>query len=390
MAWYDDILGTGSNIFGARPADYLVGKEGLLNQTEQQKLSQRALTSGLLGTAITYLAQPKNQRYGSALPYLGKAFLTGMGQSQGVYDQATQDWLTKQKVSDIQKATAKEANLKSLLSGLFLDPNKPISRETIQSLYKTGDPASIDIANKILNAETDMQKLYAPVKTGYNILSKDEVKALNEKGYNLNPAATWQFNATTGQYDPITGTMPSKETPKDTYRTLTNDEAIKAGLDTSRNQKYQVNSSNNINLIGGQITPEDKVKTPRSVSKDDKENVRIVLENNGITKDNDVLTTAVASRTNKLMQDEGLDQTSAIQKAIQELKGAGTLKTYQRNIDIPFIGKTKIPFSESTAFNINKSDVPNTPKKPISEDEYNKLPVGASYVAPNGQTLTKK
>lgn len=59
MAWYDDILGTGSNIFGAKPADYLVGKEGLLNETEQQKLSQRALTSGLLGTAITYLAQPK-------------------------------------------------------------------------------------------------------------------------------------------------------------------------------------------------------------------------------------------------------------------------------------------------------------------------------------------
>jgi hypothetical protein len=389
MAWYDDILGTGSNIFGARPADYLVGKEGLLNQTEQQKLSQRALTSGLLGTAITYLAQPKNQRYGSALPYLGKAFLTGMGQSQGVYDQATQDWLTKQKVSDIQKATAKEANLKSLLSGLSLDPNKPISRETIQGLYKTGDPASIDIANKILDAEKTMKEVYAVPKAGYKILTDNDVKLLNAESSKIkfNPLATWQQNVDTGQITAIPETMPST---KDTYRTLTNDEAKKEGLDTSRGQKYQVNSSNNINLIGGQIAPEDKVKTPRSVSKEDKENVKIVLENNGITKDNDILTTAVAARTNKLMQDEGLDQTSAIQKAIQELKGAGTLKTYQRNIDIPFIGKTKIPFSESTAFNINKSDVPNTPKKPISEDEYNKLPVGASYVAPNGQTLTKK
>ena len=77
MAWYDDILGSGSNIFGARAPDYLMGGTGLLNQSDQQKLTQRALTSGLLGTAITYLAQPKNQRYGSALPYIGKAFLSG-------------------------------------------------------------------------------------------------------------------------------------------------------------------------------------------------------------------------------------------------------------------------------------------------------------------------
>lgn len=382
MAWYDDILGTGSNIFGARPADYLVGKEGLLNESEQQKLSQRALTSGLLGTAITYLAQPKNQRYGSALPYLGKAFLTGMGRSQDVYDKATQDYLTKTKIEDIQATKAKEKQLKDVLSTM----GKTFDVNTFDSLVKTGN---LDAAKQYADIFKTTKEITAEPKAGYKVLTKDEVKTLNDKGYNFNPAATWQ-QSPTGQYEPVTGTMPSKETPKDTYRTLTNDEAIKAGLDTSRGQKYQVNSSNNINLIGGQITPEDKVKTPSSVSKEDKENVKIVLENAGITKDNDVLTTAVASRTNKLMKDEGLDQTSAIQKAIQELKGAGTLKTYQRNIDIPFIGKTKIPFSESTEFNINKSDVPNTPKKPISEDEYNKLPVGASYVAPNGQTLIKK
>jgi len=380
MAWYDDILGTGSNIFGARPADYLVGKEGLLNETEQQKLSQRALTSGLLGTAITYLAQPKNQRYGSALPYLGKAFLTGMGQSQGVYDQATQDWLTKQKVSDIQKATAKEKQLKDVLSTM----GKTFDINTFDNLVKTGN---LDAAKQYADIFETTKKITAEPKAGYKVLTKDEVKALNDKGFNLNPSATWQFNAATGQYDPITGTMP---TTKETYKTLTNDEAIKAGLDTSRGQKYQVNSSGNINLIGGQIAPEDKIKTPSAVSPADKENVNILLENYGLPKNNDVLTTAIASRTNKLMKDEGLDQTSAIQKSIEELKKSKALKTYQRNIDIPFIGKTKIPYSSSTEFDITKNPVPNTPKKPISEDEYKALPVGASYIAPNGQTLIKK
>jgi len=355
MAWYDDILGTGSNIFGAQPADYLVGKEGLLNPTEQQKLSQRAFTSGLLGTAITYLAQPKNQRYGSALPYLGKAFLTGMGRSQDVYDKATQDYLTKTKIEDIQTTKAKEKQLKDVLSTM----GKTFDVNTFDSLVKTGN---LDAAKQYADIFKTTKEITAEPKAGYKVLTKDEVKALNEKGYNLNPAATWQFNATTGQYDPITGTMPSKETPKDIYRTLTNDEAIKAGLDTSRGQKYQVNSSNNINLIGGQIAPQDKVRTPQTVSTADRENVNILLDNAGITTKNDVLTTAVASRANKLMTDEGLDQTSAIQKSIEELRKSKALKTYQNTI----LG---FPTTKSTEFDITKSSVPSTSKKPLRSFE---------------------
>jgi hypothetical protein len=71
---------------------------GILDQNELDKLKQQSLVQGLLGTAATYLAQPKNQLYGSALPYLGKAFMGGMQQAQGVYDQATQDAIMKQKI----------------------------------------------------------------------------------------------------------------------------------------------------------------------------------------------------------------------------------------------------------------------------------------------------
>jgi hypothetical protein len=93
----------GMNVFGARAPSYL---GGILDQNEIDKLKQQSLVQGLLGTAATYLAQPKNQRYGSALPYLGKAFMGGMQQSQDVYDKATQDYLTKQKFE--QQATQKK------------------------------------------------------------------------------------------------------------------------------------------------------------------------------------------------------------------------------------------------------------------------------------------
>jgi hypothetical protein len=61
---------------------------GILDTTQEDKLRKQALLQGLLGTAATYLATPKNLNTGSALPYLGKAFLGGMNASQDVIDRA--------------------------------------------------------------------------------------------------------------------------------------------------------------------------------------------------------------------------------------------------------------------------------------------------------------
>jgi hypothetical protein len=76
---------SGMNVFGARPSEALTS---ILTKDQQDKLRNQALFQGLLGTAATYLATPKNLNVGSALPYLGKAFLGGMQSSQGAYDQA--------------------------------------------------------------------------------------------------------------------------------------------------------------------------------------------------------------------------------------------------------------------------------------------------------------
>jgi hypothetical protein len=75
----------GMNIFGARPSEALTG---ILTPEQQQKLRNQSIVQGLLGTAATYLAQPKTENYGSAIPYLAKAYMGGMGSSQDVYNQA--------------------------------------------------------------------------------------------------------------------------------------------------------------------------------------------------------------------------------------------------------------------------------------------------------------
>jgi hypothetical protein len=72
----------GMNVFGTSIPT------GILGTAEEEKLRKQSLLQGLLGTAATYLATPKNLNTGSALPYLGKAFLGGMGASQDVVDRA--------------------------------------------------------------------------------------------------------------------------------------------------------------------------------------------------------------------------------------------------------------------------------------------------------------
>jgi hypothetical protein len=98
MALFDNFSNPfeGMNIFGAKPSEALTG---ILTTDQQDKLKNQAILQGLLGAGATYLATPKNLNAGSALPYLGKAFLGGMQQSQNVYDQALAGKIKQQELS---------------------------------------------------------------------------------------------------------------------------------------------------------------------------------------------------------------------------------------------------------------------------------------------------
>ena len=74
--------------------------------TKLANIRNQALMSQGFNTLLSYLAQPKNQRYGSALPYLAKAVGAGNEAAQNVYSNATQDFITGQKIADIKTANA--------------------------------------------------------------------------------------------------------------------------------------------------------------------------------------------------------------------------------------------------------------------------------------------
>ena len=96
----EDFIPKGTNIFGARTPTYL---EGLITPEQMKQAQQQSLFQGLLGTAVGYLAQPKNQGYGSAIPYLAKAYGQGMQMAQTPYSNLERDILIKEKFAELQR-----------------------------------------------------------------------------------------------------------------------------------------------------------------------------------------------------------------------------------------------------------------------------------------------
>jgi hypothetical protein len=129
-----DYLG-GINIFGTPIPT------GILESQDEEKLRNQALVSGIIGTAANYLAQPKNLGAGSALPYLAKAYVGGMGASQNAVDSALNNLYRQQLLAgrndpfgtiDIAKFTPE--SIKEFQKAKDYSKLVPISKEKVTNI----------------------------------------------------------------------------------------------------------------------------------------------------------------------------------------------------------------------------------------------------------------
>ena len=118
------------NIFGSAP-EYLTG---LLGQQGVEDLQKKALTTGLINAAIGYIAQPKNQRLGGPLPYIGRALQAGMTGAQGVYEQGLKDWQIQQQIADAKRKQEQQASIKELVGGI-IDPRERLAAQIAPEQY---------------------------------------------------------------------------------------------------------------------------------------------------------------------------------------------------------------------------------------------------------------
>jgi hypothetical protein len=135
-SWYNDLFGSGVNVFGAggNGNTQQMIDLGLLAPDAKSKAQSQSLMRGLLGTAVSYAAQPQNQNYGQgATPYIAKALQQGMTMAQQPFDQLGQTASQNMQLQKYKDAKETKENYKEFGKGLGLKANN--DTRTVQ--YKT-------------------------------------------------------------------------------------------------------------------------------------------------------------------------------------------------------------------------------------------------------------
>lgn len=140
------------NLFGA-PPEYLTG---LLGADETDKLRKQALTTGLVNSAIALIAQPRNQRYGSALPYIGKSLMAGQQAGQNVYANALQGLETQQKLAELKRQQEQRAAQEQLM-GTLTDPRERLFAQLAPTEFVKGQLSTPKATGKLLTKEEQTQ-----------------------------------------------------------------------------------------------------------------------------------------------------------------------------------------------------------------------------------------
>lgn len=195
-----DYLG-GLNIFGTPIPT------GILDPQQEEKLRNQALVSGIIGTAANYLAQPKNLGAGSALPYLAKAYIGGMGSSQGTVDTALNNLYRQQLLAGrnqdklynvdgtlvdeagqvVYQSPAKQQERKTaVVDGVLVDANtgEVVYKSPLEARGQASQSSDIQLINRYNETFAKYQQ------DPKNPLLRNEVKALELKlGLQQPPAA---------------------------------------------------------------------------------------------------------------------------------------------------------------------------------------------------------
>ena len=126
MDFLKNIAGSGLNVFGASGNGTTKQLEelGLLAPGAKEKAENQSLMRGLLGTAISYIAQPKNKNYGDSMPYIGKALQDGMTSAQIPFDRLNETASQNQKIQAYKDEKTAKDNYAEFSKGLGLQtPN---------------------------------------------------------------------------------------------------------------------------------------------------------------------------------------------------------------------------------------------------------------------------
>lgn len=166
MGILDKLIPENTNIFGATTPTYL---KGIVDKDQLDLAKKQSLFQGLLGTALGYIAQPKNQGYGSALPYLAKSYMQGMQMAQSPYDRLERDVVMKEKFDQMELEKQRQKDLANLQGNLYrTEGGGTITTSDYQPINQVGADGTTQIAPSF--TPYNVQEVEVP---GRKVLNKD-------------------------------------------------------------------------------------------------------------------------------------------------------------------------------------------------------------------------
>ena len=256
MAIFDNI--------GGLLADYGIGvprNTGLISNTADiDAINKRALTSGLINAGLTYLATPKNLNVGSALPYLGRAALSGFGASQNTIDQALNTAYRNKLIagrddifSNINPLDVTPESLEAYIKGGKKDPSVLRRAAPVE---KPQGPMIVSPGSTVYDPTSNEARYTAPKEkdttdiTNYNEARKEGYKGTFTDFLNLKKPQT-NINMPAGQtkYDETLGAIRAKQ-DVDIVETANKSKNNISKIDMTLNQ---IQNSNAITGFGADI-----------------------------------------------------------------------------------------------------------------------------------------
>jgi len=137
------------NVFGAGPSEITQkmatptseGGYGLLSPDAIERTKRQSLGQGLITTLASYLAQPKNQNFGSIFPYLAGSYMQGMTAANKPFNRLDQQVFQEDKLNTLLQNQELAKQKKEITNQLLLDPR--VQNDPIMKAAAYSDPMGV-------------------------------------------------------------------------------------------------------------------------------------------------------------------------------------------------------------------------------------------------------
>ena len=174
------------NVFGAGPdatTQSLLDAK-LITPEAIKSANKRSIGTGLMTGIASYLAQPKNQNYGSVVPYLGKAYLNANKAAQSPFQGMTDKYLMDTKIAENQRVLKTRNMTNETFAKLaetnpdlkqYLNMNVDFKNKIIQEMYTQSQ------AKPTYNAYKSDEDVYKEMPDGTEVLVRKGIPKATEK-----------------------------------------------------------------------------------------------------------------------------------------------------------------------------------------------------------------